>query len=141
LGYKYRSELERFLAGSRLKSTIHRNVRNMAHIIYGADLVLTSNGRTIYEVSSLGIPSISISQNEREVKHLFADVSKGIENLGLAMGVTSEKIRERVQKNIDDYPLREKRHRQLTQFNLKRGVDNVINLILNGYYAEDYARN
>jgi spore coat polysaccharide biosynthesis predicted glycosyltransferase SpsG len=141
LGYRYGAELERFLSRSRLKPTIHRNVKNMAHVIYESDLVLTSNGRTIYEVSSLGIPSISISQNEREVKHLFADVSKGIENLGLAMGVTSEKIKERVQKNIDDYSLREKRHRQLTQFNLKHGVDNVINLILNGYYAEDYARN
>jgi CMP-N-acetylneuraminic acid synthetase/spore coat polysaccharide biosynthesis predicted glycosyltransferase SpsG len=141
IGYRYSAELERFISESRLKPIIYHNVRNMAHIIYEADLVLTSNGRTIYEVSSLGIPSISISQNEREVKHLFADVSKGIENLGLAIGVTSEKIRERVQKNIDDYTLRERRHKQLTQFNLKHGVDNVINLILNGYYAEDYARN
>jgi len=50
----------------------------MAKEMYNVDIVITSNGRTIYEVASVGTPCISISQNEREERHLFIHNSRWV---------------------------------------------------------------
>ena len=47
------------------------NIDNMPEIMSKCDIAVTSRGRTGYELAMLGIPSISIAQNERESFHTF----------------------------------------------------------------------
>lgn len=57
-----------------------------------ADLAFTSQGRTVFELSSLGIPSIVLAQNEREQLHTFAQMQNGFLNLGLGKDISTETI-------------------------------------------------
>jgi len=75
---------------------VYEDVRMMARYIHNADIVITSSGRTLYEVASLGIPCISISQNERESRHLFSHICKGFLNLNMAHSVSKEDIADSV---------------------------------------------
>lgn len=74
LGYSSREELNNYVNALKKEGftvDVKENVKMMAKEMYNVDIVITSNGRTIYEVASIGTPCISISQNEREVRHLF----------------------------------------------------------------------
>ena len=48
------------------------DVSNMPELMSSCDIGVTSRGRTGYELAILGIPSISMAQNQREEKHGFA---------------------------------------------------------------------
>ena len=53
--------------------------RIMAH----ADLAISSNGRTVYELAHMNVPGIVIDQHAREGTHHFACPENGFINLGL----------------------------------------------------------
>ena len=48
-----------------------------------ADLAITSQGRTIYELASMGVPAVVMAQNPREAEHVFAGIQNGFINLGI----------------------------------------------------------
>ena len=56
-----------------IKSRIHviYNSPNMALIMKEADIGITSNGRTVYEMAAMGIPTLSISQNDERLYTFF----------------------------------------------------------------------
>jgi CMP-N-acetylneuraminic acid synthetase len=138
MGYGKKEELKNYI--ERLRSAgfeieMRENVRLMSKLIRDGDIVVTSNGRTIYEVSSLGTPCISISQNEREVRHMFAHMSKGIINLGLASNVSDEYIRNAIEKLVKDYEMRKEMNKKMLSFDLRGGTRRVINLIFDNYWT------
>ena len=49
----------------------------IANLMSSADLAICSNGRTLIELAYMRVPSITISQNEREKTHNFWKYSKG----------------------------------------------------------------
>lgn len=112
---------------------IKENVQMMAKEIYDADLVITSNGRTIYEITSIGTPFISISQNERESRHLFVHYLKGIMYLGMAYEVSENEISTAMNELIDDYETRKQINENLLKVDIKEGINRVLNLIINKY--------
>lgn len=59
------------------------DVANMPEVMSSCDIGITSRGRTGYELAMLGIPAISIAQNEREEKHGFVCEKNGFNYLGL----------------------------------------------------------
>lgn len=63
--------------------TVLYDVENMPEIMSECDVAITSRGRTGYELAMLGIPSISMSQNEREEKHGFVSNENGFTYIGL----------------------------------------------------------
>ncbi|MHA1239081.1 MAG: cytidylyltransferase domain-containing protein [Candidatus Odinarchaeia archaeon] len=134
LGYKHTNSLKEFMEKSKLNIELHRDVKSMARFVYNADIAVTSKGRTIYEIASLAVPCVAIAQNEREMLHLFADLSRGIVSLGLAYNLSIDKISKNLQRIINNYELREKLHRNLRKYNLKRGIDNVIEVLFRNYY-------
>ncbi len=113
---------------------VKEDVRLMAKEMGEADIVITSNGRTIYEVASMGTPCISMSQNEREARHLFVHNSHGPLYLGIAYTVSVDDIASAVMKLINDYPLRKEMSERLLQFDLKGNLERVLSLILNNYW-------
>ncbi|MGN0169372.1 MAG: cytidylyltransferase domain-containing protein [Lachnospiraceae bacterium] len=59
------------------------DISNMPEIMSSCDIGITSRGRTGYELAILGIPSISMAQNQREEKHGFVSNENGFSYIGL----------------------------------------------------------
>ena len=59
------------------------DVANMPEIMSKCDMGITSRGRTGYELAMLGIPTISMAQNQREEKHGFVCNENGFTYIGL----------------------------------------------------------
>jgi len=139
LGYKYHEELRSYVDELRKRGyeiIINKNIRIMAKHILNSDIAITSNGRTVYEISSMGVPCISISQNEREMRHLFSHICKGIKNLGIESNVTEYDITSTLAEIIEDYDLRKQMSKSMADFNLRKGTDRVIRLIFDKYWEK-----
>src|SRR5690606_27262756 len=93
-----------------------------------ADLVFTSAGRTTYELALLGVPTIVLAQNEREMTHYFAGSEFGFEFLGLGIEQSSEDIFSSFQ-SMFDHKIRIKRSELMLSFDLKEGKSRVLKLI------------
>ena len=47
-----------------------------------SDIAICSNGRTVHELAHLNIPSIVISQHNRELTHNFSNPKNGVISIG-----------------------------------------------------------
>ncbi|MHA1199870.1 MAG: UDP-2,4-diacetamido-2,4,6-trideoxy-beta-L-altropyranose hydrolase, partial [Candidatus Heimdallarchaeaceae archaeon] len=68
LGYKSVNDIQKHASEmnkSGFKINVLQDVKLMSQHMYKADLAITSNGRTVYEIAALGVPCIAIAQNER----------------------------------------------------------------------------
>jgi spore coat polysaccharide biosynthesis predicted glycosyltransferase SpsG len=55
----------------------------MSSIMEKTEIAITSNGRTVYEMAHMNIPSIILSHHERENTHLFAREENGFIPIGI----------------------------------------------------------
>lgn len=104
------------------------DVSNMPELMSKCDIAVTSRGRTGYELAILGIPAISIAQNEREKTHTFLSDENGFKYIGL--NPSDEQIEENLKMFIkmNKQKRKEYQKRQL-KHNLKDGKKRVIELI------------
>ncbi len=116
------------------------NSPNMALIMKEADIGITSNGRTVYEMSAMGVPTLSISQNDRETLHLFSRYHKGIEYLGVAPNVTPEKIYKNIMELVNDSEKRRSMYDAQIKSNVRQGLERVNYEILYEYKRWKYER-
>jgi spore coat polysaccharide biosynthesis predicted glycosyltransferase SpsG/CMP-N-acetylneuraminic acid synthetase len=86
--------------------TLLQNVSNMAVLMKEADLALTSAGRTVTELMSVGVPTITMCQNNREMRHNHASSTYGIVNLGFGASITPEVLAEHISMFVEDVSLR-----------------------------------
>ena len=105
------------------------DVSNMPELMSSCDIGVTSRGRTGYELAMLGIPSISMAQNEREEKHGFVCNENGFTYIGLnpadeiiesnlKMYINmSEESRKQFQKKLLSHDLRGGRKRVMSLIN------------------------
>jgi spore coat polysaccharide biosynthesis predicted glycosyltransferase SpsG/CMP-N-acetylneuraminic acid synthetase len=95
-GYKEHQILENEIKGtSRIYLTQATGV--ISNIMEDCQLAIVSNGRTVYELAHMNIPSIVISQHEREEKHSFACEQNGFLNIGL---FNEDSYKELIEKNF-----------------------------------------
>ena len=80
LGYNHKKQIIDLCESNNIKC--YSNVRDMPGLMRNCEAGITSNGRTLLEFAYLGIPCISIAQNEREKSHIFAKESNGVFYLG-----------------------------------------------------------
>ncbi len=118
--------IERFKQRSNIK--VYYDVSNMPALMLMNDIAITSRGRTAFELALLGIPTISMAQNEREMMHGFVSVKNGFEFLGY------RPTREVVKKALDDYIRlsrdgRESISKRLLENDLRNGRGRVMHLI------------
>lgn len=104
------------------------DIKNMPEIMMKCDIAITSRGRTGFELAVLGIPSISIAQNEREAMHDFMSEQNGFSYLGLKPA--TDVIEAEVKKFISF----SKKERQQLQYkmlsnDLRDGRKHVLELI------------
>lgn len=77
------------------------NVSYMAGEMAKADLAFSSAGRTITELMYLGIPTLCICQNERELTHTHASQQYGVHNIGLGSLVDNKTIENNIRFLIE----------------------------------------
>ena len=104
------------------------DVANMPELMSGCDIGVTSRGRTGYELAILGIPSISMAQNQREEKHGFVCNEDGFTYIGL------NPADEIIESNLKMYlslskESRQRFHEMLLSHDLRGGRKRVMSLI------------
>lgn len=109
--------------------SIHKNVNNISKHMLEADLIFTSAGRTTYEIASLGVPSIVLAQNERELTHFFAGNNYGFLNLGLGFKLNAGELFDSFIKVCNSFETRKYMNEQMLKNDLKSGRKKVIKLI------------
>ena len=129
LGYRRTVELKEAHRASGLAVEYFENVPIMADFILGADLVLSSNGRTVYEAVAIGTPTIVMCQNAQEARHTFSNISGAVTNLGLGTEVADTAIREAIRRHIDDFEHRKRMNERMLSFRLEEGIHRVLALI------------
>ncbi len=111
---------------------IIKDVKNISEYMKNADIAFTSQGRTIYELAVLGVPSIVLAQNEREKLHSFAQMNNGFLNLGLGTDVSEDAIKNTLNWLINTPYIRKEMRDLMLKCNLKDGLKNEIEVILGG---------
>ena len=109
---------------------VHHDVKRVSALMSKADLAVTSQGRTIYELASMGVPAVVMAQNEREAEHVFAGIQNGFINLGLGTRTDAITIIKTIQWLIETPNVRkEMRQLQLAK-EFEKGQQRVLDLIL-----------
>jgi len=124
-GYQQSDSLKKFK-----NITVHQNVKDISTYMLKADVVFTSAGRTTYELALLGVPSIVLAQNDREMTHFFASEKFGFLNLGIGVQVEASTILNGLKKMMN-YEFRVKMQKKMTQKDLKSGKKKVVSIIKN----------
>lgn len=135
IGYSHKKEIMEETKRMKKEGFSLRVLENsdlMAKYISESDFVITSNGRTVFEVASLKIPMITISTNEREDRHLFSKYSYGTISLSHTEKLDSGKILDIMHK-IMEYKTRKKLVESLNRYDLFGGVQKILDKIKTEY--------
>ena len=112
---------------------IYQNVSDISEFMFKADIIFTSAGRTMYEVCSLGVPTICLCQNERELTHVFANETNGFINMGLGEDVGRQDIIDQFINLVNNYELRIEINQKMLAVDLKDGFENIWSIIREEY--------
>lgn len=112
---------------------VYTNVSNISEYMFKADIIFTSAGRTMYEVCSLGVPTICLCQNERELSHIFGSNDNGFINMGLGEFVSEEDIRDQFIELVNDFDKRLELNQKMLSVDLKNGFDNIWAILKEHY--------
>ena len=113
-----------------LKLRVLSNVKNMPAIMERADLALSSAGRTITELASLGVPTICMAQNEKELTHTHVTTSNGVLMIGLGRLVSVETLGAHISELIENNELRLRLHERGLAATSGRSNDRIVRRIL-----------
>lgn len=109
---------------------VHKDVKRVSAYMSKMDLAITSQGRTVYELASMGVPSIVLAQNEREAEHVFAGIQNGFINLGLGSKTDALTIISTVQWLLSTPNVRREMRKLQLSKDFSKGHERVIKLIL-----------
>jgi CMP-N-acetylneuraminic acid synthetase/spore coat polysaccharide biosynthesis predicted glycosyltransferase SpsG len=112
------------------KIFVLNDVKRVSDYMNNADIAFTSQGRTVFELASLGIPSIVLAQNKREQLHTFAQMNNGFLNLGLGQNVSIETIESTFKWLVETEQIRYEMRELMLRYDMKKGINKVIDIIL-----------
>ena len=122
---------------SRIESNtaiqVYTNVSNISEFMFKADIIFTSAGRTMYEICSLGVPTICLCQNERELTHVFGSNTNGFINMGLGENVGETEIISQFVELVNNYEKRLEMNEKMLAVDLKYGFENIWSIIKSEY--------
>jgi len=124
------------LAEFGLKGEILRSVSNMPLVIQKADLALTSAGRTVTELMVLGVPTLVMCQNPRELRHTHASSPFGVINLGLGEYVETETLSQHISMLVNDSALRKDMRMRALNATRNRSNSKIVQRILEVAFQE-----
>ena len=130
LGYDKEGEIRSLIEGYEDKFEIIKNVSFMSELMRKADLAISSQGRTMLELATMGVPTIILSQNEREKSHAFGNINNGFLNLGLGSEAKPGTIAKTVVWLSKATEIRKNMREQMLKKDLRHGIGRVKDLII-----------
>jgi spore coat polysaccharide biosynthesis predicted glycosyltransferase SpsG/CMP-N-acetylneuraminic acid synthetase len=131
-GYNYKNELEKYIeqqSYDRIEFTYAAGA--ISKIMEKTQIAISSNGRTVYELADMNIPSIILSHHEREDTHTFACLENGFVNMGVYNEANSnEDLLDNLIKLVDDYSYRKLLFLNIKKYNFRSNKSKVLNMIL-----------
>ena len=112
---------------------IYQNVSNISEFMFKADIIFSSASKRMYDICSLGVPTICLYQNERELSHVFANESNGFINMGLGVDVEMQQLIDQFVNLVNDYDLRVAMNKKMLSIDLKNGFENMEAVIRQEY--------
>lgn len=130
-GIGYDCEENNIKTDKKYNIKVLQNVSNISEYMSKADLAFTSQGRTVYELATMGVPAIVLAQNERELLHTFAQMPNGFMNLGLGKDVSTQTIQNTFEWLVQTPQIRQEMRELMLKKDIKNGLKREIELILN----------
>jgi len=106
------------------------NVKNMPALMVKADIAISSAGRTITELSCIGVPTLCLAQNAKELTHTHTTVNNGVIMMGLGSLVTVETLGAHISKLVTDTELRRTLHERALSATAGRNNTSIVARIL-----------
>ena len=134
LGYKHKKKLLGLINKMNdinYKIDIIEKVDLLSKYLIDCDFVITSNGRTVFEIASLNVPLISLSVNKREQQHNFVRRFNAGYHIDYAKNIENE-LKSSI-KNMIDLSVRKKKIKNLEKVELKKGIITVTTKIMSEY--------
>ena len=130
-GYLFIDELEEeILQIADIEIEYHHSINVVSHIMEKAQIAISANGRTVYELAHMNIPSIVLSHHEREHTHKFAREENGYIPVGIYKELeTEEKVREALERLTADRDYRKMLFDRMEPFQFTKNKEKVISLI------------
>ena len=132
-GHSRKEQVTKLAQKLNEEAEVLQDVKNMATVMRKNDLALTSAGRTVTELMTMGVPTIAISQNMREMRHDHASSSYGVVNLGLGRSITSEALGDHIKMFISDQQLRVDMYNRMRKAVSNRSNSAVVSKIVSAY--------
>lgn len=133
IGYRHETALHEALRTLPIADRVEvvRDAPMMARHLHEADLLISGNGRMVYEAAALATPMAVLSQNERECHHNFAKICPGIAYLGSLLEWDQAAVGEQLHALLLQPEKRAQLSRQLRPFaqELRAGIERVVQLI------------
>lgn len=107
-----------------------KDVKVISSYMAGSDIAISSQGRTMYELATMKVPTIILAQNDREMTHEFGYMKNGFINLGNGSGVEEDTLRETLLWLIHTPQIREQMRESMSKLNLSGGIRRVKRIIL-----------
>ena len=127
-GYLFLEELKKLIGSLNENKIILVNQTGvMSRVMETTSIAISSNGRTVYELAHMNIPSIVIAHHQREMTHLFSQENNGFINLGVFdASKTPEKLIQALEKLCKDVEYRKALHERLNIFNFLSNKQKII---------------
>lgn len=109
---------------------VSRNVLRMSDHMRKADMALSSQGRTTFELACMGVPTIVLAENEREQLHTFAQMDNGFINLGLGSEVSDEDLASTIAWLAGARSVRREMRKLMLENDLRLGIRRVKRIVL-----------
>ncbi len=132
LGLGFDRDAEFMDAVSKCKQEIRviKDVQLISNYMAKADIAISSQGRTMYELATMKVPTVILAQNEREKTHEFGYMKNGFINLGNGNEVQENTLRETLLWLIHTPQIRAQMRENMERLNLSDGIRRVKNIIL-----------
>lgn len=130
LGFNRDQEFADAVAQCDKDIRVIKDVKVISTYMAESDIAISSQGRTIYELATMKVPTVILAQNERETTHEFGYMKNGFINLGNGNEVEEATLRETLLWLIHTPQIREQMRESMGRLNLTGGITRVKNIIL-----------
>ena len=129
LGFAYPYS-DRIVSSEEDNVFVYKDVKRVSSYMSKMDLAITSQGRTVYELASMGVPAIVMAQNDREAKHVFAGIQNGFINLGIGSQIDDDTVISTIGWLLSTPNVRREMRKLQLAKDFSKGHERVIRLIL-----------
>lgn len=130
LGFNRDEAFTKAVAECRQDIRFIKDVKVISTYMAESDIAISSQGRTMYELATMRVPTIILAQNDRETTHEFGYMKNGFINLGNGSDVEEDTLRETLLWLVHTPQIREQMRESMEKLNLSDGIRRVKRIIL-----------